>query len=185
MVKNTDYDSSAICKIYKLVRGERKVDIIITDWKCALAPILQFHSTAVMNYITARSIVCLYPHWATANKSFIHPRLYLEHMTHLRTVHILMKYKRRRFLLSADPFHLGEYVCEGGEEDGRKSRYCPHALRSTVDRDVLMWDFGPTQTLGNTTITCQDMPIMVWCLGGHECVEGDKDETISYMLVSA
>lgn len=183
--KKTEYDSSAILKMHKLQNEDMEVDIIVTDWKCALAPVVQFHSTAVMNYITARSIVCLYPRWTTANKSLVNPRMYLENLTHLRTLHVLMKYRRRGFRVSADPFHLGEHMCE--REDGSRSKggYCPHAMRSTVDDDVLRWDFGPMKTLGDTTITCQDMPIMMWCLGGYECVEGDKDVTISYMLVAA
>lgn len=92
--EKTDYDSSAISKIYRLVSGEKKVDVIITHWTCTLAPIFQFHSTVVMNYITARSVICLYPRWTTASKGLIHPRMYLDNMTHLRTVHELMKYKR-------------------------------------------------------------------------------------------
>ncbi|KAG1880092.1 hypothetical protein F4604DRAFT_1679204 [Suillus subluteus] len=183
--RKTEYDSSAILKIHKLEKGEKQVDIIVTHWKCALAPILQFHSTAVMNYVTAWSIVCLYPRWTTTNQSFINPHMYLENLTHLRTLHVLMKYRRRGFTVSADPFHLGEHVCETRGRSKKKSGYCPHSMRSTVDNDVLIWDFGPTQMLGKTTITCRDMPIMVWCLGGHKCMEGDKNEMIVYMIVSA
>jgi hypothetical protein len=183
--RKTEYNSSAIFRIHKLQRGEKQADIIVTHWKCALAPIFQFHSTAVMNYVTARSIACLYPRWTTKNKSFINPRMYLDNLTHLRTLHGLMKYRRRGFKMSADAFHLGEHICETDERNRKKIGYCPHNMRSTVDNDVLIWNFGPNQTLGDTTITCGDMPIMVWCLGGHECMEGDKNETIAYVLVSA
>ncbi|KAG1851155.1 hypothetical protein F4604DRAFT_1542189, partial [Suillus subluteus] len=103
MVRKTDYGNTAIFKVHKLVRGELQVDIIITHWTCALAPILQFHSTTVMNYVTVCSIVCLYPHWTTVNKGFIHPQMYLENRTHLHTLYGLMKYKRQGFLLSANP----------------------------------------------------------------------------------
>ncbi|KAG2345047.1 hypothetical protein BDR05DRAFT_860567, partial [Suillus weaverae] len=97
VVKKTEYSSLAISKIVKLSKGEKEVDLIISDWSCSLAPILQFHTMAVMNYITACSIVCLYLWWTTANKSFINPQMYLKDMTHLHTVHVLMKYKRRGF----------------------------------------------------------------------------------------
>ncbi|KAG1839108.1 hypothetical protein DFJ58DRAFT_630013, partial [Suillus subalutaceus] len=103
MVTKTEYESSTICKIHKLVRGEKQVNVIVTDWRCALAPILQFHSTAVMNYITASSIVCLYPRWTTTNRSLIHPRIYLENLTHLSMLYVLMKYRRRGFKVSAEP----------------------------------------------------------------------------------
>ncbi|KAG2127796.1 hypothetical protein BD769DRAFT_1356915, partial [Suillus cothurnatus] len=185
MVTKPEYESSVVYKIHKLVKKNKQVDVIITHWKCAIAPILQFHSTAVMNYITADSIVCLYPRWTTANKSLIHPRMYLENLTHLSMLNALMKYQKRGFHMSAEPFHLGDHVCEEGQDNRKKSGYCPHALRSTVDGEIFRWNFRLTQTLGNTTIMCHDLPIMVWCLGGHECVEGNKDETISFMLVSA
>ncbi|KAG2739183.1 hypothetical protein P692DRAFT_20756458 [Suillus brevipes Sb2] len=100
---NRGYDSSAIAKIYKLENGEKHMDIIITHWTCAIAPILQFHSTVVMNYITANSIVSMYSGWTCQRKGFIHPRLYMEGKTNPRTVDALMKYTGRSFKLYAEP----------------------------------------------------------------------------------
>jgi hypothetical protein len=185
IVCKRDYDSSAISKIYKLQKGGKKIDLIITDWTCAIAPILQFHTTCVMNYVTARALVCLYPRWTCENKGFVNPRLYQDAYTNLKTVDGLMKYVRRGFRISADPFRLADHDC--GEEviDSPKTGYCPHKLRSTVDEEVLRWDFQPTETLGGTTITSNTEGIMVWCLGGWQCKEGDKEETISLMFNSA
>ncbi|KAG2738970.1 hypothetical protein P692DRAFT_20841582 [Suillus brevipes Sb2] len=72
VVRKNQYDSSAISKIHKLMKGDKKIDLIITDWTSAIAPILQFHSTAVMNYITAQSVVCLYPRWTSSNSRSPH-----------------------------------------------------------------------------------------------------------------
>ncbi|KAG1721643.1 hypothetical protein EDB19DRAFT_1960764 [Suillus lakei] len=138
--KKTEYDSAAIAKIYKLQKGQKQVDLIISDWSCAIAPILQFHSTAVINYITARSIVCLYPHWTAANKSLINP------------LYVLMKYRKRGPDMSADALYFGDHLCEGEEDTGGKVGYCPHIIHSTVDDEVLSWDFGLMQMLGNTSI---------------------------------
>lgn len=54
----------------------------------------------------------------------------------LKTVDGLMKYVRRGFRISADPFRLADHDC--GEEviDSPKTGYCPHKLRSTVDEEV-------------------------------------------------
>ncbi|KAG2155404.1 hypothetical protein DEU56DRAFT_750968 [Suillus clintonianus] len=185
VVKKPEYDSSAISKIIKLANGDKKIDIITTHWTCAIAPILQFHSTAVMNYVTAQSIVSLYPRWTAANMSFVNPQMYVCGKTNLRTVDVLMKYIRRGFKISADPFSLGEHDCEENKEKKKNSGYCPHKMRSTVDDEVLKWDFGPKETLGDTSITCQDLRVMAWCLGGFECADGNKEETVSYMLVTA
>lgn len=53
IVCKKEYDSSAISKIVILEKEEKKVDIIVSHWRCAIAPIIQFHLTSVMNYITS------------------------------------------------------------------------------------------------------------------------------------
>lgn len=96
----------------------------------------------------------------------------------LRTVDVLMKYARS----VQKPFCLGYHDCEEHrEDDDKKSGYCPHKLRSTVDNEMYR-DFEQTQTLEDVTITCQGMFIVVLCLGGQECAEGNKTSLDSYML---
>ncbi|KAG1722486.1 hypothetical protein EDB19DRAFT_1916662 [Suillus lakei] len=185
IMRQNHYDNSSIAKIFKLEKGEKKVDIMVTHWSCALAPIIQFHTTCVMNYITARSLVCLYPRWTTMHEGFVNPRLYVDGNTNLGTVDALMKYVRRGFKISADPWKLGDHDCGDEETGGKKIGYCPHKLRSTIDDEVLCWEFGPMLTLEGTTITCEDLGIMAWCLGGYECRDGDKEETMSVLFVSA
>jgi hypothetical protein len=184
VVCNTDYGSASITKIYKLKKGEKKIDIIVTHWKCAITPILQFHTTSVMNYVTAHALVCLYPRWTCENKGFINPRLYQEGRTNLNVVNGVMKYIKRGFRISADPFRLVDHECNEDVKDSPKTGYCPHKLRSTVDEEVLRWNFQDAGTLGATTVTCENEGIMVWCLGGWECKDGYKDETLSLMFVS-
>ncbi|KAG1894175.1 uncharacterized protein F5891DRAFT_985289 [Suillus fuscotomentosus] len=183
VVLKQEYNDSAMAKIFKLEKGEKKVDVIVTHWTAAVVPILQFHMTSVMNYITADSLVCLYPRWTTEKKGFINPRLYLEGKSTLHTVEGLMKYVGRGFKIRADPLQLGEHNCEDNTDN--QGGYCPHKLRSTVDDKVMQWNYSPTKTLGETTIVCQTMPVMVWCLGGYECAVGNKDETMSMMFVCA
>ncbi|KAG0701023.1 hypothetical protein DFH29DRAFT_876203 [Suillus ampliporus] len=69
VLRKKEYDSSAITKITKLAKGKNKIDVIITNWASAIVPILQYHSTAVMNYITAHSLISLYPTWTAEKKS--------------------------------------------------------------------------------------------------------------------
>ncbi|KAG2133027.1 hypothetical protein DEU56DRAFT_757246 [Suillus clintonianus] len=184
IVRQQQYDSSAITKIIKLEKRGKKVDIIVTHWSCAIAPIIQFHTTCVMNYITSRSLVCLYPCWTCANEGFINPLLYVDGKTTLYTVDALMKYTRRGFKLTADPWRLGDHDCEDEATGEEKSGYCPHKLRSTIDDEVLCWRYAPTQTLAGTTISCESIGIMAWYLGGFQCREGDKEETMSLLFVS-
>ncbi|KAI6008576.1 hypothetical protein EDC04DRAFT_2515472, partial [Pisolithus marmoratus] len=41
--------------------GECKINIVISGISTALSPIFQFHSTTVMNFISADTIFCCYP----------------------------------------------------------------------------------------------------------------------------
>ncbi|KAG1743509.1 hypothetical protein EDB19DRAFT_1633303 [Suillus lakei] len=116
-MRQNQYDNSSIAKIFKLEKGEKKVDIMVTHWSCALAPIIQFHTMCVMNYITARSLVCLYPCWTTMHEGFVNPHLYVNGNTNLGTVDTLMKYVRRGFKISVDPWKLGDHEC--GDEENR------------------------------------------------------------------
>ncbi|KAG1898229.1 uncharacterized protein F5891DRAFT_1239840 [Suillus fuscotomentosus] len=96
-----------------------------------------------------------------------------------REVDVLMNYARS----VQKPVCLGYHDCEEHhEDDDKKSGYCPHKLRSTVDNEMLYRDLEQTQTLGDMTITCQDIFIMVLRLGGQECAEGNKTSLDSYML---
>ncbi|KAG2037876.1 hypothetical protein BDR03DRAFT_982062 [Suillus americanus] len=149
----------------------KKVDLIITEWASAIMPILQYHSMAVMNYMTARTFISLYPKWTKDMKSLVNPCMYLQDTTNIRTVEALMKYVGRRFNITAEPFKLGIHNC-------LSSMYCPSTTRNTLDDETLWWDFKEIETVGNMTITCGDMAIIIWCLGGNDCVEdGDNDST--------
>ncbi|KAG2752531.1 hypothetical protein P692DRAFT_201663656, partial [Suillus brevipes Sb2] len=101
--RRIDYDSSAITKVHKLAHKKKKIDVIITDWASAIVPILQYHSTVVMNYITARTFVSLYPKWTNQMKSLVNPCIYMDDKSNLRTALALMKYIRRGFDVSAEP----------------------------------------------------------------------------------
>ncbi|KAG1871364.1 hypothetical protein DFJ58DRAFT_742113 [Suillus subalutaceus] len=86
-----DYDGSAISRVHKLEKDDKMVDVIITDWISAIIPILQYHSTVVMNYMTARTFVSLYPKWTKENKSLVNSAVYMGEKSNLQTVLAIMK----------------------------------------------------------------------------------------------
>ncbi|KAG1855295.1 hypothetical protein F4604DRAFT_1685776 [Suillus subluteus] len=138
VVRQPDYDGSAIKKIYKLEKEEKKIDVIVMHWTCTIAPILQFHTTSIMNYVTTCKLMCLYPCWTCDNKGFVNPCLYLEGKTNLSTVDGLMKYYvRQGFRISANPFCLADHECNEDIKNSAKTGYCPHKIRSTIDDEVL------------------------------------------------
>ncbi|KAG2047488.1 hypothetical protein BDR06DRAFT_897247, partial [Suillus hirtellus] len=105
--RRTEYDTSVIKRIYKLEKGKEKIDLIITEWVSAIVPILQFYSTAVMNYMMAHTFISLYPKWTKDMKSLVNPQMYLHDSTNIQMVTALMKYIRHAFCINAEPFNLG------------------------------------------------------------------------------
>ncbi|KAI6153940.1 hypothetical protein BKA82DRAFT_23163 [Pisolithus tinctorius] len=55
------YGSSSICSVVSFSNMHRSIDVIVSSTVAAVSPIFEFHSTAVMNFITADNIFCAYP----------------------------------------------------------------------------------------------------------------------------
>ncbi|KAI5981833.1 hypothetical protein EDD15DRAFT_2182588 [Pisolithus albus] len=55
------YSYSHVHEVVVLCKGQRKIDMVISKTATALSPIFQFHSTAVMNFVSADTVFCSYP----------------------------------------------------------------------------------------------------------------------------
>ncbi|KIK18417.1 hypothetical protein PISMIDRAFT_37793, partial [Pisolithus microcarpus 441] len=55
------YSYSHVHEVVVVCKGQRKIDVVISKTTTALSPIFQFHSTAVMNFVSADTIFCSYP----------------------------------------------------------------------------------------------------------------------------
>ncbi|KAI6018987.1 hypothetical protein PISMIDRAFT_34993, partial [Pisolithus microcarpus 441] len=55
------YTYSHVHEVIVIHKGQRKIDMVIMKMMTALSPIFQFHSTAVMNFISMDTIFCSYP----------------------------------------------------------------------------------------------------------------------------
>ncbi|KIK22943.1 hypothetical protein PISMIDRAFT_47531, partial [Pisolithus microcarpus 441] len=55
------YANSKVASVIVISNGHTKIDIIISQTSAAISPIFQFHSTAVMNFVSADTIFCCYP----------------------------------------------------------------------------------------------------------------------------
>ncbi|KAG1812784.1 uncharacterized protein BJ212DRAFT_1199556, partial [Suillus subaureus] len=93
------YNNTGIAKLIRLQKRTQKVDIIVTNLTLAAAPIFQFHSTVIMNFISAECIFCAYPMWTLNMAGLIHPRMYKQDATNLTTISGLAKYMKRGFSL--------------------------------------------------------------------------------------
>lgn len=159
------YNTSGIAKLFRLQKAKQNVDIIVTNLSSAIAPIFQFHSTIVMNFISADVVFCGYPVWTLNMLGLIHPRTYKQNGTNYATIKGLAKYMERGFTLYSD-------ICELSPHDSRcvKTYYCPHTSRSTNDKGKLAWEFRQAKmdtTEGNVRYI--DTHAVIWCLGGDQC----------------
>ncbi|KAI5992236.1 hypothetical protein EDD15DRAFT_2368509 [Pisolithus albus] len=71
------YTYFKIARLFVLTKGHRHIDVIVSSTSCAISPILQFHSMAVMNFISADTIFCCYPtltlrHLSMMNAAFLY-----------------------------------------------------------------------------------------------------------------
>ncbi|KAI6013877.1 hypothetical protein EDC04DRAFT_2579067 [Pisolithus marmoratus] len=62
VVNHIGYTYSDVCCVFVISDGKRKIDLVVSRTLMALSPILQFHSTAVMNFISTDTIFCCYSH---------------------------------------------------------------------------------------------------------------------------
>ncbi|KIN94092.1 hypothetical protein M404DRAFT_73349, partial [Pisolithus tinctorius Marx 270] len=60
-VDASSYNMSTIRSILTFSNGTHYIDVIVSKTSTALSPLFQFHSTAVMNFISADTIFCAYP----------------------------------------------------------------------------------------------------------------------------
>ncbi|KAG2084535.1 uncharacterized protein F5147DRAFT_659799 [Suillus discolor] len=162
IARKKEYDSSAITKVHKLQNGEKRVDIMITDWASAIVPIVQYHSTA----------------WTKDKKNLVNPITYMDDRNNISTILALMKYMQRGFRTSAEPFDMGIHNCHS-------SAYCPLTTRNTVDKGTLRWEFTPKKTVGKTNVTCDNLAIIIWRLGGQGCIEEEDQSVETYIGVVA
>ncbi|CAA7270646.1 unnamed protein product [Cyclocybe aegerita] len=71
--KDTAYDMASVLDIllFKHPQSNRTINIIISHTSSAIQPIVEFHSTLVMNYIASYGVVCLYPTLTLMGKGII------------------------------------------------------------------------------------------------------------------
>ncbi|KAI6157452.1 hypothetical protein BKA82DRAFT_48178, partial [Pisolithus tinctorius] len=67
------YSQSTITFIVAWGKGNCHIDVVVTNTEVAVSPIFQFHSTAVMNFITADHIFCAYPALTLHGLSIVNP----------------------------------------------------------------------------------------------------------------
>ncbi|KAF8122482.1 hypothetical protein EV363DRAFT_1182593 [Boletus edulis] len=166
----------AILTVSSFQKNGHKVDIIESCNSSAVAPILAFHLTALMNYVTPLSVFSAYAGFTTRRQAVVNPILFDRGQLTLRTCLALAKYRERGFeILSTSQSYLRQtqFMGERGHVCGRAAA-CALTCRSTNDEHCVFIQFG-----GQLYEECEyESPIVVdWCLGGRLC-----NLTLGYQL---
>ncbi|TDL18182.1 hypothetical protein BD410DRAFT_753461, partial [Rickenella mellea] len=116
---------------------KRSIDIIVSCDASPLSPIFQFHSTPVMNWITADAVCSAYPLYTFASRGIVNPLVLADDEYLPSSLRAIYKYRRHRhfdFQLDPSPW-LGWHDCS-------RPLMCPHSVRSTIDGACLCVTFN-------------------------------------------
>ncbi|KAJ2911864.1 hypothetical protein MD484_g8551, partial [Candolleomyces efflorescens] len=138
-----------------------KINVIVSEGRPIL-PILQYHSTPVMNYIAYHGIVCLYD--ITLHQfgimNYTDPSI--------RAIRCVVKYRGRGIDISNQL--EDEHTCK---IDG----CCAQTIRSLFDRDVIHVRFPDSADVPHTQLRKSEADIAVWRLAtGALCKAPTNDE---------
>ena len=133
--------------ILTLKRDGERIDLIGTTEEHVLTAVTQFHSTAVMNYITFYGIVCLYPEWT---------------MRRNVPCKILDKYRGRGFKMAHTSSELAKYDIN---HNCGKHICCPRTIRNLQDGLNLFVPFNDWATDIRDLEDNDDLMNLGWTLG--------------------
>jgi hypothetical protein len=122
-------DLGHLASVTKLVKGDIKIDLLESLSQSSVLPVTFFHSTAVMNYITADSISILYP-------KLTFSRIAVRCNPDRRSVSSWeRKYSRRLFHLFSAPKVYSTF----------QDVLCKQLTRNAEDNFCLSFNFGDTK----------------------------------------
>ena len=175
-----------------MIRGDSRIDIIVSSCVSPMVPIFYFHSTVVTNFISAYRFFSVYPLLNKAYCGLINPNAFapLQGPTP-KIQRCLQKYNDRGFDIWYNLIAWGiadvasaEIVIEEGEvpHDCHRSHMCPHTVRTTFYRSCMLIPFC---TVEYTKMKREKKRVhwtyrgrygVTWNIGGPSC-----DETYNTM----
>lgn len=147
------------------------INIIFSRTSCALQPIMEFHSTLLMNFIAWYGVVSLYPE-LTMNKTGF------ANVIHFLTCLDFQKYRNRGFYIKDD------FLETEDDEEGHvcgSHPYCPRTIRYLHDGHALVYHFPNHTRAGKLGFFREKF--LAWKLYGGICNElphVQDDDDINY-----
>ena len=102
-----EYASSSVKEVISLWRQQHRIDVIISGTDDPITPVFEFHSTVIMNFITAEAICCAYPSLTLRQKSIVNPYALYQHPLGRTSLGSWEKYEERGIEYTCCPCNLG------------------------------------------------------------------------------
>ncbi|EIW80030.1 hypothetical protein CONPUDRAFT_155405 [Coniophora puteana RWD-64-598 SS2] len=175
MNMGTSYDipSGAIGTVHSYINTIKKrlVDVVVAKGEDARVPVLYFHSTPVMNYVTATALFSAYPHMTLARQGLFNPHTRRRNgLPTCRTYDAIIKYWRRGFDITLN---------DGGWLKMGRRRWphlcltdfeCPQFPRQITDNGCLVIEWEEHE------LRKQKQKKLAWKLGGIHCLRPNVTE---------
>ncbi|KAF8120867.1 hypothetical protein EV363DRAFT_1187818 [Boletus edulis] len=168
---DSPYVFSKILKIVKMKKGENVIDVIVSQTNSSIQPIFQFHSSIVMNYVSASTIFSAYGHTAARYKSFANPMLFFHQRVTWRTLMSYKKYQERGVEMHS-PSVLWMQGYTPGAKPHKCTRYlqCPCSVRKNVDSGCLLASLDACHPFRRSAEQAAvEKEIVVWVLSNDRC----------------
>ncbi|KAI6036919.1 hypothetical protein BKA83DRAFT_112210, partial [Pisolithus microcarpus] len=121
-----------------LSKGQSKIDVVISRTSTALSPIFQFHSTAVMNFVSADTIFCSYPELMLRRLSMVNAGPLYCSPDRRGVLDAVRKYQTRGIqYIRCQDFHGLKNTCKwilGGMPCGLESAFC-HPRMEVIEEE--------------------------------------------------
>ncbi|KIN97310.1 hypothetical protein M404DRAFT_160711, partial [Pisolithus tinctorius Marx 270] len=140
--------------------GTHHIDVIVSRTSTAISPLFQFHSTAVMNFISADSIFCAYPNLTFHRRALINSLPVYNGSIGFKTMAALQKYASRGFDFGAcEDVHHMPYTC----------RSIPRTLTDGGCLWLQITDLRHDVVRTTEVFKCLGVINVMWLLGGYVC----------------
>lgn len=161
----TPYSSSQIEEVVTFSNTSRIIQVIFSSTYTALTPIFEFHSTAVMNFVSPDLVLCAYPDLTFQHLSLINPApIYLD-LFSISVADALRKYNDRGF----------RYI------DCATAGTCTTNVRSLTDSKCFWMNLKQTPLINNAPanlLAAYNIADVRWVLGGKICAMRTRDSFV-------
>ncbi|KIN98795.1 hypothetical protein M404DRAFT_156900 [Pisolithus tinctorius Marx 270] len=107
------YSAAAVCNILTFSNGSCYIDVVVSKTMTTISPLFQFHSTAVMNFISADSIFCTYPGLTLHRHVLINAYPIYSGSLRSKTMAALQKYNSHGFdFIPCEDIHQLPHICQ-------------------------------------------------------------------------